>query len=83
MTPEQLSKAIDDLGWTLGGTARFLRLRGANSWQTVRRWVKGEVPIPGSVEIIFEILETRKIPSTEGYGDKRAKQKLTPPRQIT
>jgi len=73
MTPEQLSKAISDLGWTLGGTARFLRLRGKQSYLTVRRWLDGTSPIPGSVELIFEILQTRKIPSTKGYGDKRPK----------
>lgn len=45
MTPKQFTAAIEQIGWTLRGTADHLELPPTR----IRRWADGETPVPDAV----------------------------------
>lgn len=49
MTPQELKDARHALGLSAEGFARLVRVQ---SGRTVRRWERGDAPIPGAVELI-------------------------------
>jgi transcriptional regulator with XRE-family HTH domain len=52
LTPTELKAARRALGLSAEGFARLVRVQ---SGRTVRRWEKGDAPIPGAVEVIVSI----------------------------
>jgi len=55
MPPEELRRALDDLGMSQMDLARFLNVYG----QTVRRWVAPGGEPPASVAILLRLLISR------------------------
>ncbi len=53
MTPSELKSARHALGLSAQGFARPLRIKEG---RTVRRWEAGDIPVPGPVEVIVELL---------------------------
>lgn len=52
MTGEQYKQAIDDLGMTQVGSARFF---GVNA-STARRWISGGLKIPRAVSTLLHVM---------------------------
>lgn len=52
MTPTALKAARHALGLSAEGFARLVRVQ---SGRTVRRWERGDAPIPGAVEVILTL----------------------------
>lgn len=60
MTPANLRTARKRLGLTQHGLAEALRM-GRWGFQSVAKWEKGEIPIPGPVAVAVELmLESKK-----------------------
>jgi transcriptional regulator with XRE-family HTH domain len=55
MTPEELRSARKTLGLTQHGLAEALRM-GKWGFQSVAKWEKGEIPVPGPVSVAVELL---------------------------
>lgn len=56
MTPTDLKEARKRLGFkSQSAFARMLGLQG-NGDRTIRRWEKGEVPIPGPVQRLVQMM---------------------------
>lgn len=55
MTPADLRTARKALGLTQHGLASALRM-GKWGFQSVAKWEKGEVPIPGPVAVAVELM---------------------------
>ena len=55
MTPADLRAAISTLGLTQHTLAETLRM-GRWGFQSVGKWVRGEVPIPGPVQVAVELM---------------------------
>jgi DNA-binding transcriptional regulator YiaG len=70
MTPADLRAARHSLGLTQHGLAEVLRM-GKWGFQSVAKWEKGEVPIPGPVAMAMELMVDR--------ADWVEVQRLTPP----
>jgi transcriptional regulator with XRE-family HTH domain len=45
MTPQELSKLLDDVGWSVNELARRIDVRQ----QTIRRWLAGSAPFPDRI----------------------------------
>lgn len=52
MSPDELRSARKSLGLTQPGLRALLR--NTYSLRTIKRWEKGEYPVPGTVEMILE-----------------------------
>lgn len=61
MTCKQLREALDELGITQVGFARFI---GVDE-RTVRSWVGGLYPVPRYVEILVDLLKNNGEPLEE------------------
>lgn len=55
MTPSDLRTARKTLGLTQHGLAGALRM-GKWGFQSVAKWEKGEIPIPGPVQVAVELM---------------------------
>ena len=58
MTSVDLRAAIKTLGLTQHTLAEELRM-GKWGWQSVGKWVRGEVPIPGPAQVAVELMLER------------------------
>lgn len=52
MTRAELKSARATLGLTAEGFARLVRVSGG---RTVRRWERGDIPVPGSISALTEL----------------------------
>lgn len=59
MTPAEFRAARKALGFTQHGMADALRM-GKWGFQSVAKWEKGEVPVPGPVAVAMELLLERE-----------------------
>lgn len=60
MTPDAFRAALAALGLTqvgVNGADRFLGVDG----RTVRRWISGELSIPGSVAMLLRVMLARRL----------------------
>lgn len=55
MTPTEFRTARKSLGLTQHGLAEVLRM-GKWGFQSVAKWEKGEVPIPGPAQVAMELM---------------------------
>lgn len=55
MTPSDLRSARKRLGLTQKGLANALRM-GKWGWQSVGKWEKGELDVPGPITLLIEYL---------------------------
>lgn len=56
MTPNELKAARQQLGFkSQSAFARALGLQG-NGDRTIRRWEKGQIPIPGPVQLAIQLM---------------------------
>ena len=55
MTPSDLKSARKSLGLTQAGLAVMLRMKGTHSPDTVRKWERGALDIPGYVIVIIDL----------------------------
>jgi len=58
LTPADLRAAMKQLGLTQHTLAEELRM-GRWGFQSVGKWVRGEVPIPGPAQVAVELLLER------------------------
>lgn len=58
MTPADLRTARKTLGLTQHGLAEALRM-GKWGFQSVAKWEKGEIPVPGPVQVAVELMVER------------------------
>ena len=52
MTASELQAALDELGYSQRGFAHFARV----DERTVRRWVAGDLAVPGWCEVMISLL---------------------------
>lgn len=73
MTPLELRTAMRALGHTQHSFAATM-LMGKWGWQSVGKWVRGEVPIPGpvavAVDLMLEMLSSGELPARYMAKDK-------------
>lgn len=58
MTPDELRAARKRLGLTQHGLAGALRM-GKWGFQSVAKWEKGEIPVPGPAAVAVELMLER------------------------
>lgn len=58
LTPAEFRAARKALGFTQHGMADVLRM-GKWGFQSVAKWEKGEVPVPGPVAVAMELMMDR------------------------
>lgn len=59
MTPDAFRSELTRLGLTQAGAARFLKMDP----RQLRRWAKGETPIPHAVELLLGKLKPKDVKS--------------------
>ena len=55
MNPAELKAARNALGLTQSGLAAILRMRGENAPDTVRKWERGVLDVPGYAIVIIDV----------------------------
>lgn len=55
MTPADLKSARKQLGLTQAEFARALRMRGDHAPDTIRKWERGALDVPGYVEVVLDL----------------------------
>lgn len=60
MNAAQLREAREHFGLSTADLAALLRMRGAGADRTVRKWESGELPVPGYVSLIFDIMRRHR-----------------------
>ena len=79
MTPKQFTAAIDQIGWTLRGTAEHLALPPTR----IRRWADGEYPVPDAVAHWLEALaRAHKQNPAPKLNDTRTYVRSSPPQAV-
>lgn len=56
MTHDEFKKALKTLGFTYCIAAKRLHMDSKWGWQTVGRWARGELPVPGPVQAAIELM---------------------------
>lgn len=60
MTPKQFKASRKQLGLSARGLADALEMDGKWADRTIRRWERGEQPVPGPVAVAVRLLCTNK-----------------------
>lgn len=55
LTPADLKSARRQLGLSQAEFARALRMRGNHAPDTVRKWERGALDVPGYVEVVLDL----------------------------